>query len=268
MSRTVAIIQARMGSTRCPGKVLRRLVGRPMLAHVVRRVRAAPVDAVVVATSTSPLDDKIFEFCADNDIDCHRGSENDVLDRFHSAASTFDADPIIRVTADCPFVDPGLVGRLVREFSSSAYDYIAVQTGAGAAHLPGRRYPDGLDAECFGAATLDRAWREASAREEREHVTPYIWRNKHLFRCGQLEAEEDWSALRWTVDHEEDLRFAEAVYDALWQEDRVFTYLDVIELLRARPEIAALNARFVGKEGYDELWNVPRDRREPDVNQP
>ncbi len=156
--RVVAIIQARMGSTRLPGKVLRPLAGRPMLARIVDRVRAcASVAKVVVATSDREGDEPIRTMCAAEAIECFAGSEQDVLDRFYRAAAMFGGDPLIRITADCPLVDPNLLTKLVALFAEGPYDHVGVATGAGAMFLGKGRYPDGLDAECFSRAALERA---------------------------------------------------------------------------------------------------------------
>src|SRR5438034_3327579 len=228
-SRVTAIVQARMGSTRLPGKVLRTLAGRPMLARIVDRLRACPAIAkVVVATSDRDGDEPIRQLCAAQQIDCFAGSEHDVLDRFYRAAVMFQGDPLIRITADCPLVDPRLLVKLIALFQEGEYDYVGVATGAGALFLGQGRYPDGLDAECFTLAALERAWREATSPQDREHVTPYIWRHKELFRCGQLMSPVDCSRLRWTVDNEADFELIARIYEALDGEDGAFGMEDVL----------------------------------------
>ena len=250
-----AIIQARMGSSRLPGKVLRPLAGRPMLGRIVDRVRSCPAVArVVVATSDRDGDEPIRRFCETSGIDCFAGSELDVLDRFHRAAVAYHGDPLIRITADCPLVDPGLLGKLIALFAEGRYDHVGVATGAGALFLGQGRFPDGLDAECFSAAALERAAHEATSGPDREHVTPYIWRHTDLFRCGQLTSPVDYSPLRWTVDNEADFALIANIYAALDAPGRVFGMEDVLRYLAAHPEIAAGNEAFVGKEGYLSVW--------------
>jgi spore coat polysaccharide biosynthesis protein SpsF len=250
-----AIVQARMGSSRLPGKVLRPLAGRPMLARIVDRVRACPsVARVVVATSDREGDEPIRSFCAASKIDCFAGSELDVLDRFYRAAAMFRGDPLIRITADCPLVDPVLVGALIALFGEGDYDHVGVATGAGALFLGAGRYPDGLDAECFSFAAIERAAREATSPADREHVTPFIWRQKDLFRCGQLTSPVDYSQLRWTVDNEADFDLMARVYDALDAPGRTFGMEDVLRYLAKHPELAATNEAFIGKEGYLQVW--------------
>lgn len=255
----LAILQARMGSTRLPGKVLRPLAGAPTLVRIVERVRACPaIGNVVVATSDREGDEPIRQLCAAEGIDCFAGSEQDVLDRFYRTAVRFGGDPLVRITADCPLVDPVLVSKLVALFQSGDYDHVGVATGAGALFLGQGRYPDGLDAECVSFAALERAWREAASLPDREHVTPYIWRHKDLFRCGQLTSPVDYSRLRWTVDNEADYALIARIYDVLYRPDRVFVMDDVLRYLAAHPELAAANEGLIGKEGYLEVWQNSR----------
>lgn len=257
--RPVAIIQARLGSTRLPGKVLMQLHGKPMLWHVVHRVRSTPsIQEVVVATTTEPRDQRVRDFCAEAGIACFAGSEADVLDRFYQTALRHRADPVVRITADCPFVDPGVIERVIDTYKTGGYDHVGVVTGAGAAFETQGRFPDGLDAECFSFAALERAWREATSAADREHVTPYIWREPGRFRIGAVRPEQDYSALRWTVDNADDFRVAEAVYGELYSDDRVFGMHDILACLAHHPEITALNQAAIGHEGYEKLW-----RREP-----
>ena len=244
-----------MGSTRLPGKVLRPLAGAPTLIRIVERVRAcAAIGNVVVATSDRDADEPIRRLCATEGIGSFAGSELDVLDRFYRAAGRFHGDPLIRITADCPLVDPGLLAKLVALFASGEYDHVGAATGAGALFLGQGRYPDGLDAECFSLAALERAWREATSPQDREHVTPYIWRHKDLFRCGQLTSPIDYSRLRWTIDNEADYALIVRIYDALHRPDGAFGMDDVLRYLAAHPELAATNEGFIGKEGYLEVW--------------
>ena len=249
---TTAIIQARMGSQRLPGKVLMPICGHPMLWHVVARARAArSVEDVLVATSLAPDDDAIRTFCADSGIKVFSGSENDVLDRYHGAADTSGADPVVRITSDCPLVDPAVIDELLELYAGGSFDYAGVSIG-GAARVFGRNgYPDGLDAECVSRAALDRAWSEAIDPADREHVTSYIWRNRELFRCGTLAPETDWSDLRLTVDEPEDMRLVGSIYGALYREDSSpFGFGEVIAFLQSHQDLARSNRSLIGKEKY------------------
>jgi spore coat polysaccharide biosynthesis protein SpsF (cytidylyltransferase family) len=201
--RTVAIVQARMGSTRLPGKVMAELDGQPLLALVLERTRAAPgLDAVAVAAPDLPRDDVIADFCESQGVECVRGSETDVLDRYHRAATALAADVVVRITADCPLIDPVVVGRLLAFRADADVDYAGNASGA---LPPGRnRFPDGLDCEVFTRAALELAHREATDAYDREHVTPFMGRDERLKR-DVLEAEEDYGDERWTVDYPSDL---------------------------------------------------------------
>jgi len=249
--KTVAIIQARMGSNRLPGKVLKPILGRPMLWHVVRRVRAAPsISEVIVAVPNDPANEVLLRFCADNKITLFAGSETDVLDRYYRAAQQFEADPIVRVTADCPMADPQLIERLIQMYKSGAYDHIGVASGAGAERLGKGRFPDGLDAECFGFSALARAWHEATDPRDREHVTRYMWNNKQIFHCGELTADLVYPKLRLTVDHPEDFELVTKIYESLYSERRPFLLSDVMKFLQENPGLLNLNRKWTEAENY------------------
>ncbi len=231
--KTVAIIQARMGSTRLPGKVLMDIAGRSMLAWVVSRTRrAATVDEVVVATTDSPADDAIVAECAAIGVPVFRGSEDDVLDRYHRTAEAFDADPVVRITSDCPLIDPGVVDLVVGTFRDLSPDY--------AGNALERRFPRGLDCEAISSGALLRTWREAREPYERAHVTPFIYQHPELFRLVSVRAPINHGAMRWTVDTKEDLEFVRAVFAGI-PHTGSFSYHDALDLLRARPELAKIN---------------------------
>jgi len=259
--RPVAIIQARMGSRRLPGKVLREICGKPMLWHVVQRVRQVRmIKKVVVATSSLSIDAPICKFCDSEDISCFRGCEQDVLDRFYWAARENKADPIIRLTGDCPFVDPQVVSKLLVLFSGGQYDHVGVATGAGALFLEGGRYPDGLDCECFTMAALEKAWNEATLTSDREHVTPFIWRSPDRFRVGSLRAINNYGQYRWVVDNEADFDLVSQVYEALYPANEFFLMQDILEFLARHPDVGDLNQSYVGHENYEAVWFPDRNR--------
>ena len=252
---TVAIIQARMGSSRLPGKVLRPLLGYPMLGHIVRRVGAANrIDQVVVATSTLPGDEPLREFCRQAGIAFFAGSESDVLDRFYQTGRLHRADQVVRITADCPLADPRLIDQVIALREAGNLDHIGIAAGAGAAKLEGGRFPAGLDAECLRFAALEAAWTEATAPTDREHVTPFIWRQPERFRLGVHKSECDLSHLRWTVDYEEDFALVAEIYAALHREDTIFGMADVLAYLESRPELAARNAHRIGSANHVKIW--------------
>ncbi len=238
----VAIIQARMGSSRLPGKSLAEIEGRPMLWHVIHRVkRARLVDRVAVATSTAPADDAIERMCREIGVPCHRGSEHNVLDRYYHAARAEKAAQVVRITADCPLIDPEVIDRVVRRFEHGDLDY--------ASNAMVRTYPDGLDTEIFSFSALERAWHEAVKDSEREHVTPYLRSEK--FRTANVENTLDFSQghYRWTVDEREDLEFVRAVYRAFRGQENFLTQ-DVLQLIQDQPEIEKLNSQIVSNFGY------------------
>lgn len=239
--KTVAIIQARMTSTRLPGKILADLAGRPLLYHVVARARQSmTLDLVAVATTDRVTDDVTAQYCNQLAIPYFRGSEDDVLDRYYQAAKLFKADVIVRLTADCPLIDPNVIDRTVQLFKSGDYDYVS--------NTLERTYPDGLDVEVFSKAVLERTWREASWKSECEHVTPYM-RNPILFRLGCLKHDSNHSGLRWTVDHPRDLEFVRRVYDYLCPAPS-FGLIDILALLREHPELSEINTGIETDEGY------------------
>ncbi len=238
----VAIIQARMGSSRLPGKSLAEIEKRPMLWHVIERVkRARLVDRVVVATSVASADDAIEEMCRQNGVPCYRGSENDVLDRFYLAARAEKPATVVRITADCPLIDPEVIDRVVGRFENGDLDY--------ASNAMVRSYPDGLDTEVFSFSALERAWHEASKTSEREHVTPYLRSDK--FRTANVENNSTslYQHYRWTVDEAADLEFIRAVYRA-FPDKETFGMKDVLELIEKNPGLQKLNSEIVSNVGY------------------
>jgi spore coat polysaccharide biosynthesis protein SpsF len=236
----VAIVQARMGSTRLPGKVLLDLGGRTMLARVVRRVsRAALVGQVVVATTTLPGDEAIVEQCRRLAVNCFRGSHLDVLDRYHRAAVAHRADAVVRITADCPLVDPEVIDQVIRAFLDHRPDY--------ASNVLQRTYPRGLDTEVLTADALARAWREATEPYQRTHVTPYIYRHPESFRLLAVTGRQNLSHGRWTVDSQQDLEFVRAVYRRMRGGD-AFSWHEVCRLVAEEPSLAKLNRHVRQKQ--------------------
>jgi spore coat polysaccharide biosynthesis protein SpsF (cytidylyltransferase family) len=231
--KTVAIIQARMTSRRLPGKVLMDLAGIPMLSHVIRRAEAANVfDQVIVATSMDPTDDLLERYCTSQGKTCFRGSLSDVLERYYQAASVHGADVIVRLTADCPLLDPAVIRKVVQAFDPGIHDYRS--------NVIRRTYPKGLDTEVLSLSALTRTRNEARLPEEREHVTPYIHKHPEIFRTTHVTQEKDLSKLRWTVDEPQDLAFARAVYAELG--DGVFGQEEILALLARRPALSSINA--------------------------
>jgi spore coat polysaccharide biosynthesis protein SpsF len=237
--KTTGIIQARMGSSRLPGKVLADLGGETVLSRVVHRLsRCALLQQVMVATTFSPLDDAIIGECRSLGVSCFRGSEPDVLDRYYRAAEACNADVVVRITADCPLIDPELVDKTVRVFHERRADY-ANNTGA-------RTYPRGLDAEVFSRLALGRAWQEARKPHEREHVTPYFYEHPELFRVASADGLEDHGQYRWTLDTGEDLELIRAIYLRFANRDD-FSWAQAIAAMEQEPELRKLNSHILQK---------------------
>ncbi len=239
--RTVAIVQARTGSTRLPGKVLLDLLGQPMLAHVVARLRRCrSLDGIVIATTTEAEDDPIVALCRELNCDCFRGSRDDVLDRYFRAAREARASVVVRVTADCPLVASELVDQIVLEFARLQPDVDYASNT-----LPPRSFPRGLDTEVFRFDVLERIQREDRNPDWREHVTPYIYRHPGLFRLHAVRNDADLSALRWTVDTPEDLELVRQIYSALGGND--FSWRQALALVERDSRLRTLNAEVVQK---------------------
>jgi len=236
-----AIIQARVGSTRLPGKIMKDLSGKTVLAHVLERVaKSSALDEIIVATTTSPMDDPVINESKRLGFPSFRGSELDVLDRFFQAAKAFKADVIVRVTSDCPLYDPQLLREMVEAFKpKKGLDYFS--------NTLVRTYPRGLDTEIFTFSALDRAHREAGLDYEREHVTPYIHQHPRLFRLENHANAVDQSQYRWTLDTEDDWQFIKVVYDRLYLSGQIFSTEAVLSLLKKDPTLALLNSHVEQK---------------------
>jgi glutamate-1-semialdehyde 2,1-aminomutase len=246
----LAIVQARMGSTRFPNKVLKPIAGRPMIEVLLSRLsRAAEVDAILVATSEEPRNQPLADHVRSLGYLCYQGSENDVLDRYYQAAKSVSARVIVRITGDCPLVDPGLVDEVVRGFKAVKVDYFS--------NVSPPSYPDGLDIEVFTFAALERAAREAVKSSEREHVTPYL-RESSTFTRGSLQNDQDLSSLRWTVDEPADLEVVSKTF-AHFSPDIHFPWKSVTSLQQTHPEIFQANRNIARNEGMttgtgQKLW--------------
>ena len=240
--KPLAILQARVSSTRLPGKVLRPLLGVPLLLRQVERVlRSRNLGELVIATSIDPSDDPLAELCRSSGLACFRGSLNDVLDRFYRVAEAYGFPThVVRLTGDCPLTDPDIIDAVISFHFQGNYDY--------SSNAIAPTWPDGLDVEVFRGTVLARAWREATEAWEREHVTQFMLR-KDLFSLGNYQAPIDLSHLRWTVDEPRDFDFVEQVYRRLWPGKPAFTSADVLQLLDDHPELAELNSSIRRNEG-------------------
>lgn len=252
--RVLAVIQARCGSTRLPGKVLMRLAGLPVLAHVIDRVAACRlVDDLIVATTLNRKDLPLVAFCAAKHIPVYCGSEDDVLDRYYQVSRLLRPEHVVRITADCPLIDPKVIDRAVRLHLASGADYTT--------NTIARTYPEGQDVEVLRGAALQQAWRSARWSSEREHVTSYIRKHPKTFRLENMALKQDLSANRWSLDEPDDLRFLRGVFSALHARGHLFGMDEVLRLLARRPRLARINSHILLNAGYQK--SLAQDRRLP-----
>lgn len=237
--KTIGIIQARMGSTRFPQKVTADIEGRPVLWHVINRFsRSKLVEKIALATTTKKDDDALVEIANAFPIDCFRGSEEDVLDRFYQCAKRYNPDVVVRVTADCPLLDPRLVDRIISFFLKGGYD-IANFT---------LEWPEGFDTDVISFRALKRAWLEARRASEREHVTPYIWKHPELFKTARLGHRKDLSHIRLCIDEPKDIELIREIYKRAGRQ--IFFMEDILKLIEDDPDLLLINKGIMRNEGY------------------
>jgi spore coat polysaccharide biosynthesis protein SpsF len=245
---TVAVIQARMGSTRLPGKVMKTVLGRPLLAYMVDRVRAARTSLIpVVATTVDPADDPIRELARAMSIDCYSGHPTDLLDRHYRCAREFDAQVVLKIPSDCPLIDPNVIDLVLNKFLAAypRYDYVS--------NLHPASFPDGNDVEVMTMGAISRAMSGADRSFEREHTTPYIWERPGRFNIGNvvMPGGHDYSmTYRWTLDYPEDLDFISTIIERLYPVKRLFSLHDLLTLLEAEPGLCRINTRHAGVNWY------------------
>ncbi|WP_346890174.1 glycosyltransferase family protein [Clostridium sp. UBA1056] len=232
--KVVCIIQARVGSSRLPGKVLKNICGKTVLEHDVRRLKLVTnIDEIVIATTVEPQDDKIVEEAKRLGVKCFRGSENDVLSRYYHAAMESNSDIVVRVTSDCPCIDHTIIDNMVRLFKENKFDYIN--------NTSERTFPRGYDVEVFTLQALEIAYKNATKDYEREHVTPYLYDCNNNFKCFTYKNNVDYSKYRITLDTEEDLKVIKEIYNELYKDEKYFLLEDVVNFLDSNPHIANIN---------------------------
>jgi spore coat polysaccharide biosynthesis protein SpsF len=237
--RIVTIVQARMRSSRLPGKVMLDLNGMTVLARVVQRLKRTELTGdIVVATTRHPSDDVIVNECARIGVDVFRGDEDDVLDRYYCAAQAFKADAIVRITSDCPLIEPEITGKTIQAFLDEKPDY--------ASNTLHRTYPRGLDTEVVTLEALKEVWKMARKAYQRSHVTAFIYENPELFKLLSIRACEDYGRQRWTLDTPEDLEFMRAIYEQLAHSEK-FGWRETLALLERKPELLDLNSHVAQK---------------------
>lgn len=239
------IIQARTGSTRLPNKIFKPLAGKPVLWHVYNRVKQSKlISQIVIATTELQEDDAVENFCNENKISFYRGSSDNVLSRYFFAAKRYKAETIIRITADCPVIDPVVLDNIIETFSdenkNDKLDYMSNSIV--------RTFPRGLDAEIFSMAALEKTFNEATLKYEFEHVTPYIYKHPELFKIKNFESYKDYSQYRWTVDTKEDYELLRNIYDALYYQKEIFLLEDILKLLEEHPELTEINRAIEQKK--------------------
>jgi len=247
-----AIVQARMGSSRMPGKVLSKVdESNPILFYVIKQLQFCKLlDKIIIATSDLVEDDKIANFTEKLGISVFRGNSDDVLDRYYQCAKKFSVSTIIRITADNPLIDPTLVDDAIEKYQSSSYDFIS--NG-----LP-RTFPQGTEIEIFSFKSLEKAWKNAKKPSEREHVTPYVYNNSDKFKIFSIKHSENLSHLRWTVDRESDLKLVRIIISKL--KKRPILMNDIINLLSKEPQLIKINQDYVMNEGY--LKSLEEDKKQ------
>jgi|SRR3989339_389252 len=235
------IIQARMSSTRLPGKVMMKVIGKPLIGHMIDRLRhASMIDKIIVATSIDNANNLMYDYLKSYGVIVYRGSENDVLARFYEAAHKYKLKYIIRVTADCPLIDPNIIDKFVSDFFSRGADYVCGTS----------RLAEGLDTEVFSFEVLEQAYRQAKKKSEREHVTVYVHNNPTLFNLVKIDNETDDGKYRITVDEPVDFEVVKKVFEALYtNQDHIFGIKEIKKFLDQHPEIHALNSAIVRNEG-------------------
>ncbi len=262
MSKVVTVIQARMGSSRLPNKVLMPLAGKPLLLRMYERVATTEYSGeIVIATTTDKSDDVIEKLCKENNINVFRGNQTDLLDRHYQSAKIFNADAVVKIPSDCPLIDPKIITKVIKFYLDNFenYDYVS--------NLHPATYPDGNDVEIMSVEILEKAWKEAERSFEREHTTPYFWENPDVFKIGNVDWETglDYSmSYRFTIDYLEDYSFIKKIYDELYEENKNFGLADILELLKRKPEIKKINAQYNGVNWYrnhlNELKTIKKEQ--------
>jgi len=236
------IIQARSNSTRLPKKVTKKIEGKTILEHVIERAKKIKNCSRIILATTNKKEDDILENTAKKlDIEVFRGSEEDVLDRYYQSAKFFKIDPIVRVTADCPLLDADIAEKVINFYFQNNYDYVS--------NVNPPTFPDGMDVEVFNFKSVEKSWKEAKLRSEREGVNDYILKNPHLFKMGNLANDEDISNIRLTLDEKEDMILIKKIYKELYNKNYFFGLKDILELFKRKPELIKINQHIARNEG-------------------
>lgn len=239
--KVVAIVQARMASSRLPGKVMLPIENHSVLGHVILRLKTVPlVDEIVIATTLNPEDNVIVEESRKYNVSVHRGSVEHVLSRYYEAAIKSSADVVVRVTSDCPLIDPVVTNNIIKFFLHSDTDYVSNKIN--------ETFPRGLDTEVFKMASLKYAYENAYNDIHREHVTPYIYLHPNKFELLNYNCIEDYSYYRWTLDTHEDYLLIKEIYSHLYKPEQIFSWLEAIELMNKNPQLKKINEHVKQKK--------------------
>ena len=254
--KKITIVQARVGSSRLPGKVMKTILGKTVLEIQLERMSLSRnCGEIIVATSENELDNIIEEWCRSHGVKCFRGNELDLLDRHYRCALESGADIVAKIPSDCPLIDYRIIDRVFKYYENNDFDYVS--------NLHPATYPDGNDVEVFSFQALEKAFQEATRPLEREHTTPYFWENPSQFKIGNIvwESGLDYSmSHRFTIDYKEDFDFIEAVYKDLYPSNPSFSLEDILKLLHDSPVIYEINSKYAGVNWYrnhlDELKTI------------
>jgi spore coat polysaccharide biosynthesis protein SpsF len=247
MIKVTTVIQARMGSSRLPGKILLPLSGEPLLIRMIERVKASRYcGRVVVATTYLSDDDPIIDLCKKNSISFYRGHPDDLLDRHLNVGKKYNSDAVVKIPSDCPLIDPAVIDKVIKFYlDNPSFDYVS--------NLHPATFPDGNDVEIFSLDSLEKAWEEADKEFEREHTTPYFWENPDKFKIGNVtwEVGLDYSmSHRFTIDYKEDYNFIKSVFNELYDKNHIFSLNDILTLLNEKPELSKINEKYLGVNWY------------------
>lgn len=238
--KIVGIIQARMGSTRLPGKVMKEVNGKSLLEYQIERLKEVQlIDDIIIATTTRKNDDCIVDFCEKQNITVHRGSEENVLERYYFAATESNANLVVRMTSDCPLIDPAIVDKMIMYYLTNDFDYVS--------NTIIRSYPRGMDAEIFSYVTLKEAYSYAEKDYEKEHVTPYIYLNPEKYRIGQMINEKNSSQYRLTVDVPEDFVLISTLIETLYIKNKMFDLDMILKEMNEKPYLSKINGHVKQK---------------------
>lgn len=237
----LVILQARTSSSRLPGKVLKPILDKPMILRQIERLaRSKKIGKLILATSIDKSDDELVKICLENNIECFRGSLENVLERFYFTAEKYKPDTVVRLTGDCPLIDSNIIDKVIEFYQNNRFEYVSNT-------IP-PTFPDGMDVEVFSFNSLKTAYENATLPSEIEHVTPYI---RTHFATGNFENKQDLSGLRWTVDEEEDYELVNTIYEALYKSIPHFTMENVLNYLEQNENISTINKKFTRNEGFE-----------------